>query len=107
MSSVAPLAIVTEPPGTAPSEAELFKRTVPAAIFVGPVYVLTPLRVTLPEPTCCSPPEPLMTALTVTASLRLKIRFPLSVIAPPPRLPAVPPVPTRSVPPLAIVVVPA
>ena len=59
----------------------------------------------VPVPTWVSAPVPEMTLATVTASERLKARVPLSVTAPVPSVPVVPPAPTCRVP-AEIVVVP-
>lgn len=58
----------------------------------------------MPEPACRSRPDPVITLPTVITSDRLKASVPLSVTAPEPSDPDVPPAPTCSVP--AEIVVP-
>ena len=65
-----------------------------------------PDSVVVPVPDCDKDPVPLMTWLIATASERLMIKLPLSVIVPEPKLPADPPLPTSKVPPATMVVTP-
>ena len=68
---------------------------------------MAPLRVSVPPtPSCVRVPVPEMTFDTVGVSVRSNTRFALSVTAPVPRLPVVPPFPICIVPVPLIVVVP-
>jgi hypothetical protein len=58
----------------------------------------------LPVPSCCSPPVPLIALATVKVSERLKARVALLTTLPLPSVPAVPPLPIWRMPPLMVVV---
>ena len=73
-------------------------------VAVAPVLSLLPLRVTAPELIwrLGTPPPAEMVFARVVASVRLKaslVPAPVTVTAPEPRAPAVPPLPTCKVPP--------
>ena len=80
-------------------------KVAPALIVLAP-YELVPVKVTVFVPAWVNEPLPLMALLTVVALERLKISVPLSVIAPVPMEPDVPPLPICKVAPELIVVAP-
>ena len=78
---------------------------VPALMVVEPLQSLLAVSVVVPVPAWVTVPVPEILALTTKAlSLRLKTRAPLSVMAPVPMVPDVPPLPICKVPALMVVV---
>ena len=76
-----------------------------APVSVLPVYVCTPVSVSVLSPLCCKPPVPVMAWAMLTSSERLKAKVPLTDTAPVPNEPVVPALPTCKVPALMVVVV--
>ena len=89
-----------------PTVAPLPICSVPKATVVAPVYVFAFVSTVVPVPCWRSVPVPLIRLPTEIASPRLKMSAPLSVTPAPPSVPVTPPLPTCSVPPRLIEVVP-
>ena len=109
IASVAPTFTVVETEAAIeePTVVPLPICSVPFATVVAPVYVFAAMSTVVPTPCCRSVPVPLIRFGTVIVSLRLKMSAPLSVTLPLPSVPLTPPLPICSVPPAAIVVMPA
>ena len=80
-----------------------FNAKTPLEISVAPVNVLAFAKVKVPAPICRISPVPSIRFETETASERLKLKIPLLVTTPEPRLPDVPPLPTCRVPAATVV----
>lgn len=76
---------------------------VPALIVVVPLYVFVAVSTVVPVPFWFNVPVPLMALATVRELLRLNTNEALSVTAPEPKVPAVPPSPICKVPALMVV----
>src|SRR5215471_8398998 len=115
--SVPPLMIVLPsvpvPPSLPPaftvtveSAIEPFTIRVPPSIVVAPVYVLLPVRMSVPGPALLSAPAPEMAAASVSVSVKLATIWPSLAIAGVTIAPARPPTPRLSVLPAPIDVAP-